>query len=1112
MQPFKPTFPGVFLCIILSISGTALKAQSPNQLIEMGDKHLALNELDSAYKAFERAADLYWSASDTSAFFDTKLKAGIALRRMYDYKKLKVLVQSLFGQFESWNTGTREQKARAYRALGAVEEFGTGRTGEAVKYYRKAIGLYTENDREAPDYVVTQLYIDLGIAHQYIGGLDSAEYYFRLGKQLSEKHFAENKFLLAAYEHNIALNYKRKNELQAASAVMKQASAILTPDTLPRSLAKVADFYIQHSDIYLQLGYYDSALYMCHLSQEKLEASKYDLNAPEYGQLNYQFAKYYETTGQLEMATKTLKKAIKIDQLNYGPNDSYALIKSIRLAMLMMEAGDSFEEAKGYLELAKRNYERMYGPNDPRTAYVLRNLGSLYLYDHEVELAQEHLLQALRIQQGTGNALNSAIVKVDLANAYIASGDYPKAIELLSDCLEVFTEVYGKEHSSVAETYATLGETYTNAGKVSSALLQLEQSRAIIAKVFDQHHPLMAQNHLLQAKAYETQGDLEQALHHTDQAIASNSIHHDHTETYVSNKTALEAINLKTHLLKKQMGSQISLGRLEAIKKVYDEGLTLIMDIARQGKSSKGTVSVMALHRTLFDGAIDNLYEMMQIDKDNVELKYDFLNLTENSRATVLALNKQMRDLQKVSEVPDSLIRYEQQLLDEMASVEAIIHSGKFEKTATADEYLARLYVLRDEYAQLVNVFRRHFQKYHQLKFDQISQNPSGWKNGNDAGTSLAYYLTKKHLYFIVPGKTTPVIRQVNKPTDLNEEIARFNEALKNRSGKEFSTSANALYKYLITPVADLIKGEDLSIVPDGNLWNLQFDLLKQSSNPDLMDFLIKDHAVSINLRLQFQKSITSLGRNEKLLAFSYNEPKKEEPGGLIVFRNEALASLPGTAEEVKAISPLFKGEYLFGDSATESNFKRKANQYSMIHLAIHGTVDYENSELSSLFFRSKTDSMEDGQLYPYELYGMKLDADLVVLSGCETGTGQVITGEGIMSLGRAFRYAGAGSLLLSRWDVSDEVAPRLMESFYTHLKEGKNKAQALRLAKLDYLKTADNLQRDPFFWGNFYILGDVSPIGKKYSYQKLLYLLLTLTLVLGTWMMIKRRKAASLS
>ena len=146
----------------------------------------------------------------------------------------------------------------------------------------------------------------------------------------------------------------------------------------------------------------------------------------------------------------------------------------------------------------------------------------------------------------------------------------------------------------------------------------------------------------------------------------------------------------------------------------------------------------------------------------------------------------------------------------------------------------------------------------------------------------------------------------------------------------------------------------------------------------------------------------------------------------------------------------------------------------------MHGEIDNERPENSKLLFTKAKDTIEDNYLYGHELFAMNIPAELTVLSACNTCTGKIAKGEGVMSLGNAFQYAGTKSLVLSRWEISDNTTPILMKYFYTHLKAGMNKSRALQQAKLEYLKTADINRLDPFYWAGFYLIGDTAPIPFK--------------------------------
>lgn len=287
----------------------------------------------------------------------------------------------------------------------------------------------------------------------------------------------------------------------------------------------------------------------------------------------------------------------------------------------------------------------------------------------------------------------------------------------------------------------------------------------------------------------------------------------------------------------------------------------------------------------------------------------------------------------------------------------------------------------------------------------------------------------------------------------------------------------------------DKIKGDQLIIVPDGSLWHLNFDLLLTqndlSYDPKALSYLLKEYAISYassaNLLFAPFKSDFQSKKRQECLAFSFSD------GEIIDTNTMSLAALratnydlPGTRKEIKAISDIIDGQYYFGSQAIEANFKKNAGQYNILHLALHGDVDNEHPENSKLLFTKGKDTIEDSYLYSHELFAMNIPAELTVLSACNTGSGKIAQGEGIMSLGNAFQYAGTKSLLLSSWEISDQTTPELMKYFYTNLKAGMHKARALQQAKLQYLNTAHINRTDPFYWGGFYLVGDSSPIPFK--------------------------------
>lgn len=161
------------------------------------------------------------------------------------------------------------------------------------------------------------------------------------------------------------------------------------------------------------------------------------------------------------------------------------------------------------------------------------------------------------------------------------------------------------------------------------------------------------------------------------------------------------------------------------------------------------------------------------------------------------------------------------------------------------------------------------------------------------------------------------------------------------------------------------------------------------------------------------------------------------------------------------------------GQDAKEENVKNSQALATArrIHFATHGLISERQPQYSSLVLTLDGDTREDGLLQVYEIFNLKLQADLVVLSACQTGLGQQLKGEGIIGLTRAFMYAGAPSVVVSVWRVADASTAELMVGFYRHLDRGDDKAEALRRAKLELMKNPRYAH--PYFWAPFVLIGE---------------------------------------
>jgi CHAT domain-containing protein/Tfp pilus assembly protein PilF len=352
-----------------------------------------------------------------------------------------------------------------------------------------------------------------------------------------------------------------------------------------------------------------------------------------------------------------------------------------------------------------------------------------------------------------------------------------------------------------------------------------------------------------------------------------------------------------------------------------------------------------------------------------------------------------------------------------------------------------------------------------------------------DTNSYLWVITRNDHNMFKIPDRKT-----------LQEQIETLRFALLNpdQDNLEFLTKAGyVLYNQLIRPAEQYLSDKsNLVILPDGILHYLPFEVLI-SKDPEMhnedtysdLPFLVKKYPISycqsssvLRSLVEFQNRQQITQRtNKKLIAFG--DPVYEDiihDAGIPTKKN--FSRLEHSSTEVKEIANLFQDGfadiYLRFD-ATEEIVKSNGllNKYNYIHFATHGLINEDEPNFSSLVLTQKENSTEDGFLRVYEIFDLEMDADLVVLSACQTGLGKMVRGEGMIGLTRAFIYAGTPSVLVSLWNVSDKSTALLMKMFYEHLViNDLSKLEALRRAQLSMIQ--DERYSHPFFWAPFILIG----------------------------------------
>jgi CHAT domain-containing protein len=286
----------------------------------------------------------------------------------------------------------------------------------------------------------------------------------------------------------------------------------------------------------------------------------------------------------------------------------------------------------------------------------------------------------------------------------------------------------------------------------------------------------------------------------------------------------------------------------------------------------------------------------------------------------------------------------------------------------------------------------------------------------------------------------------------------------------------------LIGPAADrLADVERLLVVPDGDLFYLPFEALGNPLAPQdgpagLLRRWTVTYLPSAAVLPHLEREAPAAWQRD-LLAFADPPPRPTSPAGVLrgaelptIIPGDSLPALPGAQREAKGIAALFppdRVEVHVGEAALESLLKTPSASAQRLHIASHGVISTTDAEESYVLLAP--DESDDGLLYLGEVFDLELEAELVVLSGCETGLGPRLAGEGLLGLARGFLYAGARDLVVSLWSISDAGTVDLMVDFYRRLEAGRAPAEALREAKLARI---DGGETDPFLWAPFVVFG----------------------------------------
>ena len=532
--------------------------------------------------------------------------------------------------------------------------------------------------------------------------------------------------------------------------------------------------------------------------------------------------------------------------------------------------------------------------------------------------------------------------------------------------------------------------------------------------------------------------------------------------------------------------------------------------------------SLSAFSRDIYTGMIKNYSDLYKQsgDRESLEGLFEF-----SERSKVAGFLASMREVNAAKfSLPGDLVELDNSIRKEIGFYKELI-AAEQGKTVPDSQRLytweSVTFSLLRSHDSLVQVFEKDYPAYYNLKFksEVTSLDDVNMVIGSKANL-LSYVLTDDKLFIFVTNRRHTEMITRNIDSTFFSSLTRFRAMLSTmpvtsdvrKPFNEFMDLGLELYKVLLEPVTPYLRGDKIVISPDNVLAYLPFETLvtEEFRSPDLLyreaPFALKkyrfSYIYSVTLSSVTQEKSRSL--NNKLVAFAPSYEGMELNDSLLVnwpYLRGEIRGLPYAAIEAGDAVDQCGGNAFLENEATEETYKSVASNYEIIHLAMHTLIDDNHPAFSKMIFSSSSEGTDDGLLNTYEVYTIPIKAMMVVLSSCNTGSGRLATGEGILSLARGFLYAGSRSAVMSMWAVEDVSASAVMHLFYKNMRGGQNKSTALRNARLRFLRTADQERSHPYYWSALVIYGDDTALwyNRVKLYSSLLLLLIVATVLVAT-------------
>jgi CHAT domain-containing protein/tetratricopeptide (TPR) repeat protein len=750
------------------------------------------------------------------------------------------------------------------------------------------------------------------------------------------------------------------------------------------------------------------------------------------------------------------------------------------IARRLGDYGRGLELARQALEIRESFQDRV------GIAKSYDSLSEVYQAQGNYGAALAALGKSLDLRRAIGRVHATAEALLNIAVVYEAQGSYQQAVKYLRQSLALNDAKVG-DKSLVAEAHTHLGELFLLQGQLTRATQSLKRSLAISATA--DFKPEAADARYVLGRVYVALGQFTAAQRMLDQCLTFRDATGDRRgradvlielaeldrrrgglQDGVDRATEASLLAEAMELPDVQRRALTLIGRLQLARSrpaearvAFDSAIALVEGLRSRNPGGEETRS------RFFADRLAPYQERIAIALAASNIA-DALSFAERSKARALLdvirgdgalVTKAMTGAERTREVELrtslSSVNSELAVAARAASPDETRMSGlrrkRESKRLDYEEFQARLYAthpaLRASRAATPTITAAEAQRLLSGPESAIVEFVTG-RDRTDA------------LVITVSGLSAFTVSVT--PPELDRQVQRFRHQLADRDLRTMD-SARALYDLILGPMRPALEHTtNLIIVPDGVLWDLPFQALQSSAHRYVVEDMAISYAPSITVLREMMRLHTGTRPLRTLLAFGNPAGSKEK-------------ALPETDTEVHHLAEIYgpSSRIYVGADAREDRWKAEAPAFRVVHLAMHGVVDNASPLYSHLLLaRPERGSKDDGLLEAWEIINVPLDAELVVLSACETARGRVAAGEGILGLMWAVFVAGSPATLVSQWRVDSASSTALMVGFHQIWNAGDgttSKARALQAASLAVLRTPGFSH--PFYWAGFILAGD---------------------------------------